>query len=355
MSSTDPGLDAALDEALRLARLGDSAATKAHIEQVRQRHDVHGCPQAALRLMLAEGVMLAYGGDLAGARDRMRRALVLCVPGTASRHEAMAHAWMAFLDYGDARYGDVVHHAFEAIRLGQGTSRPACARAASLIGMLHTVCGDGETAARWFAQARRLAAADGDGAMTSAIIFNMAASRFAAARVRQVGEGQAGAIDQADLLFLQSSRNYDDGRRLAVQGFLHRMLQGFALAATGEHRRALESLALFDTDEVPPPWRGDAVIVAEQAWCRLQCGELAQARAGAERAEAALDGVTETGERVIVHERLREVAQALDDSERAARHAALRDEALAAHRVFQDGLRQQLATPPAMPDTLLGG
>lgn len=348
----DPELDLALEDTLRLARLGDAAATRARIDAVRQGFDVHRAPQATLRLMLAEGIMLAYDGDLDTARDRMRRALALCALTTEPRHAALAHAWTAFLDYADARYDEVRTHAFEALRLGQGVSRAACARAACLIGMLRMSCATPEQAAPWFGLARRLASADQDGATTSAIIFNMAASRFAAARVRQVGEGEEDAIDAADLLFLQSSRNYDQGCRLDVQGYLHRMLQGFALAATGEHRQALECLALFDTEAVPALWRDDALIAAERAWCHLRCGETGPARALAARARAGIDALAEAGERLIVHRRLQAIAIELGAADEASEHAAGVDTARAAHRDFQSRMCSQLEHPGVDPETL---
>lgn len=347
-----PGLDAALDDALQLARLGDAAATRQRIESIRRDFDVHRAPQATLQLMLAEGIMLAYDGDMDGARDRMRRALALCALATEPRHAALAHAWTAFLDYSLGELDRVAEHAVEAMRLGQGVSRPACARAASLIGMLHNASGAGERASAWFGLARRLASADQDGAMTSAIIFNMAASRFAAARVRQVGEGEDAGVDGADLLFLQSSRNYDDGRRLDVQGYLHRMLQGFALAATGEHRQALDCLSLFGTEAVPAVWRDDALIAAERAWCALKSGDAAAARALGEQAERHVEALTEAGERLIAHQRLRDVASELGDVARAERHATLAAQALQQHRDFQLGMRQRLARLAADPEAL---
>jgi len=348
----EPGLDAALDDALQLARLGDAAATRQRIESIRREFNVHRAPQATLQLMLAEGIMLAYDGDLDGARDRMRRALALCALATEPRHAALAHAWTAFLDYSDGHHDQVAEHAIEAMRLGQGVSRPACARAASLIGMLHNACGACERASAWFGLARRLASADQDGAMTSAIIFNMAASRFAAARVRQVGEGEPAVVDGADLLFLQSSRNYDDGRRLDVQGYLHRMLQGFALAATGEHSQALDCLSLFGTEAVPAVWRDDALIAAERAWCALKAGDETAARVLADHAERHVEALTEAGERLIACQRLQALAAALGDRARAERHATLAAQALLQHRDFQARMRQRLEGLDADPEAL---
>ncbi len=335
MSSIEPALEIALNQAMALARQGKRSITEDFIQDLRQRFDLSRLPQAAIRIMLAEGVMLAYAGEPQLARDRLRRTLALCQlehrPGLTS----LAHAWFAFVELGAGRTTDCVQHAFDALKLGKGNSDPACARAASLLGAVYAQCGDSVQAREWFELARRLASRDHDEIMTSTVIFNMAACRFANARVRMVCEGAADALDSTDVMFLRSSEHYDRGAGLAVQSYLHAMLQGFAHSALSEHAQALTCFERFDGESTPAEWKSDALVPAERAWCRLQCGDREGALADARNAQSCLDPMADQGEAAIAHRRLSAVFEALGQRPEAQQHERQCQQALDRFRQTQ--------------------
>ena len=304
MSRIDPELDAALTQAMRFAERGERDLAAQRIRQIRETFNVSETTELMVRVMLAEGVMHANDGDALLARDRVWRALELSRARGLRSLAADGHAWMAFLEYDDYNVEEFARHAVSAVRLGDNASDYAIARAASVLGTAYQLCDAKHDAMSWFAKAREAAIRAGDSAITSAIIFNMAATRFSVSRVAHICDDDHTAVESTDLLFLTSAVNYDHMSRLSVRGYFHCMLKGFADSIRSDFVNAIGSLEEYLRDPTRKDGRADSLVLAERAWCLLKCGRPEEAASSANDALKMLHPRTDLDDLSILYRRL---------------------------------------------------
>lgn len=353
MPAMDPALDAALTEALLLARRGDAAATESYIQGVRSKFRPQDSFDAMARLMIAEAVAHLYAGRSSEARDRLKRSVALSSAISHSGNIALARAWLAYLDYDALQIQPFADHAFSVVRAGEVAPLHARARVASLLGTAYQLCESTAAAKQWFECARHSALDDQDQLMISTVIFNMSATRFSVARVRLVCESVVDAIDSRDLMFLCSSESYDAMVGFSVLGHFHSMLQGLAMSTKGDYEAALGffhryvGAALSTMDR-----RADAVVFAEAAWCHSLLAQKDEALISAQSAAERISSATDLDDLAVAHRRLADVFAACGDAAAAAFHAEASKTALAGFREHQRVTREMLdaygVSPPAL-------
>lgn len=342
MSRIDPELDAALTQAMRLAERGERRLAALQISQIREGYDVTTSTEVMVRVMLAEGIMYANDGDTVKSRDRVWRALELSRARGLQSLAATGHAWMAFLDYDDYNVEEFARHAASAVRLGDNASDYAIARAGSVLGTAYQLCGAKNEAGIWFTKAREAAIRAGDSAMTSAIIFNMAATRFSVARVAHICDDDQKAIESTDLLFLTSVVNYDHISRLSVHGYFHSMLRGFADVIKSEYISAIKSLDQYLQDPARKDSRADSLVLAERAWCLLKCGHLEEATGSAGDALKRIHPKTDLDDLAILYRRLSDFYGGIGSVELCRKYRQESDLSLSAFRDYQIKVRSVL-------------
>lgn len=351
MAQMDPALDAALTEAMVLARRGDGAATERCTLHLRRQFDVTSSVDAMVRLMLAEGIGYAYDGVTVKARDRVWRALHLSEAGADSTLRSIAQAWMSFLDYEANDYGGCAANAFGVLKPSANAPPHAQARASSVIGCAYQICGDSLKAKAWFDVARQRATSDGDALMTSSTIFNMAATRFSNVRLGHVCDPNRSQLDSTDMLFLSSSETYDWLKGYSVRGYLHVLMRAFANSAKGEYERAICDLDSYLRDSSKRDGRSDLLALVEISWCHMKLSRLDPALTAAREAAQRIQESIDLDDLAVAHRRLADVFAALGDAAAATHHGDASRAALGAFRQHQQATLELLDAYGVEPPT----
>ncbi|MEO8056741.1 MAG: hypothetical protein ABI671_00350 [Burkholderiales bacterium] len=327
------------ERAAYLARLGRFEEVRAELNALRERYEDRPNVQMSVWLNLVEGLTIHSKEMGQAARDKVLRAHALSGAAGLVQMRALSAAWLAHMDFLLADIVSMARHAEEALTLADESHDSARARACLVVAQGYHQGGRLDLALPWYFSARQHAISDGDDAMLSALMHNMAWLRASNLRQEQVlGTRPSGESDFA-LLSAQSTAHYD----LLVgatnlQGHIP-ILQAKLLVSTG---RARDALVLFDEHLQTVLRQGlgrlQADLIADRAWCRVQLGQITEARDDADLAESniAVDG--QFDDRAFAHSRLVEVFSALGDSEAAERHQRQADTAWRGYVDFQTTL-----------------
>ena len=319
-----------------LVRLGRFEEVSAELALLRTRYDDRPNVKISVWLNLVEGLTIHSREMGLAARDKVLRAHALSGAAGLLQMRALSAGWLAHMDFLLADIVSMTRHAEEALTLADKSHDSTRARAGLVVAQGYHQGGRLDLALPWYFSARQHAISDGDDAMVSALMHNMAWLRASNLRQEQVlGTRTTGENDFA-LLSAQSTAHFD----LLVgatnlQGHIP-ILQAKLLVSSGQ---PLEALALFDKHLQTVLREGlvrlQADLIADRAWCRVQLGQTTEARKDAALAESniALDG--QLDDRAFAHSRLVEVFAALGESESAERHKILADTAWRGYVEFQ--------------------
>ena len=128
-------------------------------------------------ISLVEALIHFYSNPGPRALDRLRRAHAL---SRAMNHPVLVPlcaAWLAHIEFNANRMEPMLQYAVEALRLAQPTHHAALARVSLVIADAFHFAGRFDLAKDWYAAVREHALADGDDAMISAMLHNVAAFR----------------------------------------------------------------------------------------------------------------------------------------------------------------------------------
>lgn len=304
-----------------LARQGQLGEARNVIAALQAQYGQNPHTKVNAWILLAEG-LTSYFSDLGqAAHDKVRRAHAVSAAARDVRLHALAAAWLAHMDYTGYDFDAMGRRVSEALQLADADHHSARARACLVIALAWHFGGRFETAQPWYAKARLHASAEGDEAMLSAIMYNMAGlladqSRHAV----MTGEQDTAMLRRAELS-LQSATNLD-----ALIGIvsldalvpLHR-----ARVCTLQGRWA-EAVSLYEAHFSDGLLQGldrmRASLGADLAWCRLQLGQIDQAAKDAVAAQIAVAHDRDADDRAAAHHRLSQVFARLGQPEAAAEH-----------------------------------
>lgn len=332
------------ERACLLARQGHKDLARKVVDDLQQQFAWR--PHAAMSawLSLADGLLDHFGHQGDAARDRVQRAYTLSNSASLAPLHALCAAWLAYLDYVENDMSRMARHVAEALALAAPDHHAARARACLVVADAYHFAGAPDGALPWYQRSRVHATTDGDEAHVSSLMHDQARLRGGRACLAAAfGEpGAEDAVRQA-LMSAESTAHFDAGAGNAAQPSAMPMLRAQLLTADGRWR---EALALFDayhdTARAEGQRRLDPWFLADVAWCRLQLGDAARARAAAGACVEGLLQPCDVDDRAIAQARLAQVLDGLDDAAGAAvqRERAQRD--LTAHRAEQARLKALL-------------
>ncbi|MFT7776807.1 hypothetical protein [Roseateles sp.] len=317
-----------VQRAILWLRHGREAEAREELSRLQVRALAHPRVDLAAWLHLAEGLTAYFGAFGGGARERVRRALVMAQAGGLTTLKALCDAWLAQMAFVDRDIDLLVAHA--AAVLAAPADNAAACRVASALGMAWDLAQDEAAASAWYAWGRRAASADGDDAGLAALLYNQMQMR--ALRIRHAalaGEpGEAPAV----LLGVDSIGHFDDAVGGSARADLTPLLRAQLLTVQGDFTAAAALLEAHLPEAVGAGLaRTGGSLLADLAWCWANTGEASRARALAD--QAAVEVLAEDSphcdidERAALHARLAQVYARLHEDGLAARHGDAAQEA----------------------------
>ncbi len=309
------------ERASLLARHGQLDEARTAIAALQARYSLNPHPRVNAWISLAEG-LTGYFSDLgAAAHDKIRRAYAVSAASRDRRLNALAAAWLAHMDYTAYDFNAMGRHVAEALQLADAQHHSARARACLVVALAYHFGGRFDAAQPWYAKARLHASDEGDEAMLSAIMYNMAGlladqSRHAA----MTGVHDSAMLRRAELS-LQSATNLDALVGIASLDALVPLHQARVCTLQGQWAEAIRLYeAHFSDGLLQGLDRMRASLGADLAWCRLQAGQREQAARDARAAQVAVAHDRDADDRAAAHHRLAQVFEALGQDDDAARH-----------------------------------
>ncbi|MFG6448710.1 hypothetical protein ACG0Z6_10740 [Roseateles sp. BYS180W] len=330
--------------AMLLARHGALAEARETLTGLHQLAFQHPHPEIGAWLHLAEGLMSYYTDFGSTSRDKIARALKIAraTPGAnLAEVEALCCAWLAQLAYVAHDYEQLLVQAADCLRCAAPDNHVARARLAMAVALTWHYAGDAGTAQAWYMRARRHASLEGDDAMLSAVMYNMAEMRAAQARHESLSSvpGQGREL----LLGVDSVEHYDQALGLASMADLTPILRAQILTLYGDYEQACQLFEQYLPQAMSMGLsRLGSSLLADLAWCRVNCGQHDHALRQAQEAEIELDPQCDLDDRAITHSRLTQVYNRLGLDDRAAQHRQLADQCWADFAAEQVRIRALL-------------
>lgn len=326
-----------------LARQGKRDEAEAIVRAIRDEFDAR--PHAAVTawVSLAEALIHFYRHPGPEAMDRLRRAHAL---SRAVQHPVLVPlcaAWLAHLEFNANRMAPMLEHALEALRLAQPTHHAALARVSLVIADAFHFAGRFDLAKDWYAAVREHALADGDDAMVSAMLHNIASFRANNVRLGAAFGHHDSEQAARAMLEAESTKNFDLGIGTASLTLFVPLLRAQLLTIEGRYREAVdlfhENLNLAESQGMT---RLMSSFYADKAWCNLNLRDLEAAKRDASEAVALASSATDPDDLATSYARLAGVAAGLGQEAEAKEYEKLSRHYLDAHIEAQAKLLDQL-------------
>jgi hypothetical protein len=304
-----------------LARQGQLAEARGIIAGLQAQYGQAPHPRVNAWISLAEG-LASYFSDLGHtAHDKIKRAYALSGASRDRRLNALAAAWLAHMDYTAYDLDAMGRHVSEALLLADAEHHSARSRACLVVALAYHFGGRFEASQPWYAKARLHASAEGDEAMLSAIMYNMAGLLADQSRHAVMTGAQDPTMLRRAELSLQSATNLDALIGIASLDALVPLHRARVCTLQGQWAEALSLYeAHFSDGLLQGLDRQRASLGADLAWCRLQLGQTEQACKDALAAQVAVAHDRDADDRAAAHHRLAQVFAQLGQAELAARH-----------------------------------
>lgn len=309
-----------------LARQGQLAEARAVMSTLQTQYARQPNVSVSAWLSLAEG-LVSYFSDLnRNARDKISRAYALGAPARDTRLRALAVAWLAHMDYVDHDLEAMARHIAECFDLAAPEHHAARARACLVVAQAYHFGGRFDAAQPWYAKTRQHANTEGDEAMLSAVMHNMAGLLANESRQTILRGVEDDNVTRRAMLGIESTGNFD---ALVGTGSLDALVPLLRAQVGSLQGRWDEAVALYEAHFSDGLLQGldrmRAFLGADLAWCRLQLGQTEQALKDALAAEVAASHDRDVDDRAAAHSRLAQVFAQLGQTEAASRHKAQAD------------------------------
>lgn len=319
------------------ARQGHLDEAQETIRVLRSRYNAQPVDFVIAWINLAEGILHHFRDmDISRAREKIHRAYALSEVSQQDHLIARTAAWLGHMDYLRGDVESMVRSLRRSLQTATHDNHAALSRSCLVVADAFHFGGQLELAQPWYTKSRVHATAEGDDATISALMHNMAWLR--AANLRQIkfcGLAPSPAGDLA-LLSADSILNFDQLLGTASLKSLVPILRAQILSVLGDCAQALvlyeQNLSIAVQEGLR---RMHSNLLADQAWCRLQLGQLEAARRDALAAEDLLDSRGDHDDRANTHSRLEQIFRAIGDSPSELKHAALAANAWNQHSQLQ--------------------
>ncbi|MEP7100922.1 MAG: hypothetical protein ABI781_10455, partial [Burkholderiales bacterium] len=335
-----------------LARLGQIGQARSELEEMRRKYALSPNVVMSAWLNLVEGVIGHFDNMDPAARNKILRAHALSSAANLSRVRALTSAWLAHMDYLQVDFASMARHAAEALRLSVDDEHSVRSRVSLVIAQSYHLAGRLDLALPWYGLARSHAAADGDDATLSALMHNMAWLRAQRLRAADCGLAlEPTRIERHALLGADSTANFDS---LIGSKSLRALVPILRAQILTVRKQYSEALGIFEVELQAAVRDGmgrlEADLLADQAWCRLQCGQRESALRDALLAETSINPTGHFDDRALAYGRLAQTFDALNQFDRAERTRRLAAVAWSGHVILQAEIVQILA-PLVQPIT----
>ena len=302
------------ERAAYLARQGHAKEAREDLALLHRRHDARPTVEMSAWISLAEGLLGYFGDPSQHALDKMRRACALSTAAGLSQLQALSSAWLAQLDYLRLDLPAMSKNLVCALKLADKDNHSAHARAALVMAQGFHTAERLDLALPWYERSRVHAVDHGDDATVSALMHNMAWIRTTNMRnAALTGSGDGGEGEHA-LAAAESTWAYDKLTGATSLDSSVPLLHAQILLLQGKFKYAL---ALYE-QHIPGSvdqglGRLQGLLLADQAWCRLQMAQHEEAKVDAERALHLLQDQGNCDDRAPGYARLAQVFHMLGD------------------------------------------
>ena len=326
-----------------LARQGKVDEAQAIVKAIREEFGTRPNAEVTAWISLVEALVHFYSQPGPNALDRLRRAHAL---GRAMQHPVLvplSAAWLAHIEFNANDMEPMLQHVQETLQLAQPDHHAALARVSLVVADAFHYAGRFDLAKDWYAAVRQHALAEGDDAMISAMLHNVAAFRASRTRLSDsFGEADMAEAARA-MMEAESTGNYDAGIGTASLSWFVPLLRAQLLTVEG---RFEEAVAVFSENLGSAEAQGVARLMvsflADLAWCHFRLGHSAEALVQAERC---LGAATQDCDADDLAASLARIAAIYEASGRASEAITLRRQAhtsLGLHTAAQARLLEQL-------------
>ncbi len=328
-----------------LARQGKHEQAQAIVEAVRGEFGVRPNAEVTAWISLVEALIHFYSQPGPKALDRLKRAHAL---SRAMNHPVLVPlcaAWLAHLEFNANRMEAMLQYAVEALHLAQPQHHAALARVSLVIADAFHFAGRFDLAKPWYAAVREHALADGDDAMISAMLHNVAALRANQVRLADAFQQPQPEETRRALLELESTRNYDLGIGTLSLSLLVPLVRAQLSMVQGQYADAVALYSqTLDRQNTENLERRQACFFAERGWCLIQLGQVAPALSDVNSASETASGLVDVDadDEAAMHARLAATLDALGQRQRAAYHQKLSIDFKNRHADSQVALLDQL-------------
>ena len=230
----------------------------------------------------------------------------------------------------------MLQYAGEALRLAQPDHHAARARVSLVIADAFHYAGRFDLAKPWYAAVRQHALAEGDDAMISAMLHNVAAFRANEVRLADAFGSPIPEEAKRALMETESTQNYDNGIGALSMALLIPLMKAQLLTS---ERRYSEALEIFqDVLERNSPENLDrrkACFYADRAWCKFQLGHLDSALVDLARGLELQSVAADIDDVAFTHARLSALLTEFGRHEEASNQQLQAKEARQAHMQVQ--------------------
>jgi tetratricopeptide (TPR) repeat protein len=304
-----------------LARRGETNEARKTLLELRQKYELHPNVVVSAWLSLAEGLLIHFSDMGQQARDKIHRAFALSAAAGLTQIHALSAAWLANMDYLTGNMAGMARFVGMALKLAAPDNRSALSRANLVVAHAYHLASRLDLARPWYRRAHEHATAEGDDATVGALMHNMAWLRYANLRQEMLGGTSPSPNGEHALVSVESTLQFDSLVGATSLQTLAPILRAQILSAKERFAEALEA---YEENLAPTLREGmarmHAYLLADQAWCRLNLGQVQIAQVEAREAEALLDPRGHFDDRAATHSRLAQVFRALGDLQSSVRH-----------------------------------
>jgi tetratricopeptide (TPR) repeat protein len=326
-----------------LARQGKHVEAQAIVDAIRGEFGARPNAEVTAWISLVEALIHFYSQPGPKALDRLKRAHALSRAMNHALLVPLCAAWLAHIEFNASRMEPMLQYAVEALRLAQPDHHAALARVSLVIADAFHYAGRFDLAKPWYAAVREHALAEGDDAMISAMLHNVAAFRANEVRLADAFGAPIPVEIRRAMMETESTKNYDAGIGTLSMALLIPLMQAQLLATDGRFGEAIDIFDdVLERDSPENLERRKGCFYADRAWCHLQLGQADLALADVERACERTEVPADSDDVAAMHARVAEILYRLGHRERSARHKERATEFLRQHKDAQANLLNEL-------------
>lgn len=327
--------------AVHRARQGQVDEAHALILRVRETFGVELHHEIAPWVMLAEGVIHYFRLDMIMSWERLRRAYALAVGLKMESARSACAAWMAMSTFNISRFDDMTNFLREVLDGADVNDHHARGRAGLVLADAYHSADRYDLARRWYDYTRNQAAAEGDQALISAMLFNVATIRTANVRIASAFGISREQETLRARMEVDSSRTYDAAVGANSCEGATPLMRGQLMVVEGKYSDALNIFSGIDESllrrsEVP-------LLLADRALCYASTAQESLAQQLLSRCREQIVNLTHPDDLAFTFGRLAQTAQILGLCAESAKYKALAAEKLTDHLKYQADMLNNLS------------